>query len=70
MDAAQLEPNAVTFNTLIACAARCKQPTAAKQLYLQMNERGCPPTDRTFGALLSAAAGAETAPPHTAGGTR
>jgi len=59
MEAEQVEPNVVTFNTLIACSARCKHADVAKALYVQMTERGCTPTDRTFGALLSAAAGAE-----------
>ena len=47
MDAEQeVSPNAVTFNTLIACAARCKQPEKAKELFADMRARGFEPLTR------------------------
>ncbi|KAK3236422.1 hypothetical protein CYMTET_53438 [Cymbomonas tetramitiformis] len=56
MDSAGVAPNTVTFNTLIACAAWCASPERARQVYCQMVADGIPRTERTFGALLSAAA--------------
>ena len=53
-----VSPNYVTFNTLIACAARCKQPEKAKQLFATMQRRDFRPTEHTYGALLAAMASA------------
>lgn len=49
----EVEVNLVTYNTLITCAARCKQPREAQQFHASMLELGIRPTERTYGAHLA-----------------